>query len=313
MAKLWCLAVGAPCMLLLTSCVDFEDWADSDRYKDDFHYAYAFAPGGSLSVDNQNGSIEITSWEQDSIEINGTKYASSKALLDDLKVDINHDSGHVRIRTLRPDWTHGNSGVRYAIRVPRRIQIDDVGSTNGSIRLEMTEGNARLHTTNGGIRVLEVKGEVTARTTNGRIQANRIEGNVAAHSTNGSIDCDSTNGSLDAGTTNGSIEARVADPSTNWPMKLETTNGHIDLTLRGSRLPDVRATTRNSAITLHLPESANAKVRAETSHHSSVTSDFEVLTHGGSRTRSELEGNIGSGGPLIELETRNGSIKILKM
>ena len=314
MPKLWCVAVGAPCLLLLTSCVDFEEWADSDRYKEDFHESYPINAGGTLSVDNTNGSVDITSWEQNTVEVNGTKYASTKSLLNETKVDISATAGSVRIRTLRPSWSsHGGSGVRYSIRVPKRIQLDEISSTNGPIRIEMIEGNVRAHTTNGGIRLYRVKGEVNVRSTNGRIETQDIVGNIRARTTNGPIEADASEGTFEAATTNGKIEARLVDPSPGWPLKAETTNGHIELTLKGSRLPDVRAETHNSSIVLHLPASANARVRAETSRHSSITSDFDVSTHGGTRGRSELDGTIGSGGPLLELSTRNGSIKILKL
>ena len=129
---------------------------------------------------------------------------------------------------------------------------------------------------------------------------------------NGSIKVDAVHGSLDATTTNGSITAALENPSSNWPLKLHSTNGHIDLTLKGSKIPDVRAETSNSSITVHLPAAVNARVHAETSH-SSVTSDFDVLgSQGGSKSKTELEGTIGSGGPTIDLSSSNGSIKILK-
>ena len=60
----------------------------------------------------------------------------------------------------------------------------------------------------------------------------------------------------------------------------------------------------------------NARVHATTSRHSSVTTDFDELFHGDEDDRrgrrSEVEGRIGSGGPLIDLSTSNGPIKILK-
>lgn len=305
---------AAAAMLALTSCIDFADWGDSDRYKEDFHYTYPLNPGGTLSLENTNGPVEIMGWEQGTVEINGTKYSSSKALLDELKVDVNATPTAVRIQTIRPHlFEHGNGGVRYSIRVPRRAVLDQIVSTNGGVRIEMIDGNARVHTTNGSIRVREVKGDVDARSTNGRVEADRVEGNAKFITTNGSIEAEASHGSFEANTTNGRIEARLTDPATNWPVRLHAANGRIDLTLKASVLPDVRAETANSSIALHLPSSANAHVRAHTSHNS-ISSEFDLPTHGyGFHRTSDIEGNIGSGGPLIELTTRNGSIKILKL
>jgi hypothetical protein len=96
-------------------------------------------------------------------------------------------------------------------------------------------------------------------------------------------------------------------------VRAESSNGHIDLTLDAKLLPEVRASTSNSSILLRLPASANARVRAGTSH-ASITSDFDGLQSDAYRRRhSELHGTIGGGGPLIDLTSSNGSIKILKL
>lgn len=300
----------AALVLGLTGCLDFADFGDSDRYKEDFHYSYPLTPGGTVSVDNSNGSVEISGWEQNTVEINGTKYARSKMLLDEVKIETNASTGSVRIRTIRPVDNHGGSGARYTIHVPHKVLLDTIATTNGSIKVEDVDGNARLKSTNGSIRTHQVHGQVDANTTNGALEAQEQDGNANLHTTNGSIKVEGTHGSLDAITTNGSITASLASPAANWPLKLHSTNGHIDLTLKGSPIPDVRADTSNSSITLHLPENVNARVRAVTSH-SSVSSDFDVLVQG-IKGKSELEGTIGSGGPTVDLSSSNGSIKILK-
>jgi DUF4097 and DUF4098 domain-containing protein YvlB len=303
--------VPAVLVLGLTGCIDFADFGDSDRYKEDFHYSYPLAPGGTVSLENANGSVEISGWDQNTVEINGTKYARSKMLLDEVKIDASTSGGAVRIRTVRPVDTHGGSGARYTIHVPRRVLLDTIATTNGSIKVDGVDGNARLQSTNGSIRTQKIHGELNAKTTNGALEAEDLDGNANLHTTNGNIKVDGTHGSLDAITTNGSITASLDHPASNWPLKLHSSNGHIDLTIKTSNIPDVRADTSNSSITVHLPGSVNARVHASTSH-STVTSDFDVLMAGGTKSKSELEGTIGSGGPTLDLSSSNGSIKILK-
>jgi len=65
---------------------------------------------------------------------------------------------------------------------------------------------------------------------------------------------------------------------------------------------------------VRLPAFANARVRAYTSH-AHVTSEFSELRNDDTRERkhSELNGVIGRGGPLIDLSSSNGAIKILKL
>jgi hypothetical protein len=55
----------------------------------------------------------------------------------------------------------------------------------------------------------------------------------------------------------------------------------------------------------------NAHVLAQTSN-SSVTTDFELRVQG-EFTKHRMEGTIGNGGPMIDLSTSNGAIRLVKM
>jgi DUF4097 and DUF4098 domain-containing protein YvlB len=295
----------------LGGCFYVGDWESSDAFKEDFHSTHPLSAGGRVSVESFNGSIDLTGWEQNSVEVNGTKYASSRNALDDLKIDINSTADSIRIRAVRPSDLHFRMGVRFSIRVPHKALLEMISSSNGKIQIEDVEGKTRLHTSNGAVRVSRLKGDLEARTSNGSIEARDVEGNVDFHTSNGSIRAEGIRGSLEAVSSNGSIIARLTDPARNWPVRVESSNGHVELTLDGKQLPDVRASTSNSSILIRLPATANARVRAHTSH-SAINSEFDEL-HSEGRHRSEMEGTIGSGGPLIELSTHNGGIKIQKL
>jgi DUF4097 and DUF4098 domain-containing protein YvlB len=300
--------------LLLVGCVDFADFGDSEAFKEDFHSTYPLTSGGAVSVETFNGSIELIGWEQNSVEVNATKYSSTRSGLDSIKIDVTQSPGSVRVRASHPTDLHWHMGTRFTIRVPRKSLLDLIATSNGHVRVEDVEGNAHLRTSNGAIRISRLKGDVEARTSNGSIEADYMEGNVNLHTSNGGIRAEATHGSFEATTSNGSINARLKDPATNWPVKVGSSNGHVELTLDAKELPEVRASTSNSSIVLRLPAFANARVRAYTSH-ASVTSEFDDLRNDDrhERRHSELNGTIGRGGPLLDLSSNNGSIKILKL
>lgn len=300
----------AAILLTLAGC-DIHDLNGSERYKEDFHYSYPLSAGGQLSVETSNGGVEIASWDRNTVEINGTKYASTQESLKAIKIDISAQPNSVRVRTIPPSGWH-NSGARYTIHVPRSVNLDQITTSNGGIRVEDIDGTARLKTSNGGIHEVRSKGELTATTSNGGIDVEGHEGNVHAHTTNGHVNVEAAHGSFEAETSNGSIEAHLRDPNPGWPIKAGSSNGHIDLTLDASKLPDVRATTSNSSILLRLPAKADARLRATTSN-SSITNEFEITIPPGEHSKHHLEGTIGAGGPSLELSSSNGSIKILKM
>jgi len=288
------------------------DFGENDRYKEDFHRSFEVQPGAMLTVENFNGAIEISGSGGNTVDVSGTKYANSKELLNEIKVDMNASSGSVRIRTERPDFWNGGGGVRYTIRVPKKTILDRIQSSNGRIDVENVEGNTRLHTSNGAIRVSDVKGELNADTSNGRIEIRGLDGNASLRTSNGTIDAEASHGRFEARTTNGKIDARLNDPAPDGNVRLETSNGHVELRLDGKQVPDVHVRSSNSGIVLYLPASVNARVQAHTTG-GSIKSDFAgVSSDRDSKHSHDAEGTIGSGGRILDLETRNGSIELLK-
>jgi DUF4097 and DUF4098 domain-containing protein YvlB len=297
-------------VLLLCGCMI--DLGDNDRFKEDFHKSFEVDAGALLSVENFNGAIEITGAEGRTVDVSGTKYASTKDALSELRVDMQGSASSVRIRTERPDSWMGGGGVRYTIRVPKKMLLDRVQSSNGRIQVENIDGNARLRTSNGAIRATDIKGELSAETSNGRIEIRGLDGNANLRTSNGPIDAEATHGRFEAHTSNGKIDVRLSEAAAADPVQLETSNGHVELRLDGKEVPDVRVRSTNSGIVLILPAAANARVHAHTTG-GSIKSDFDGISdHRESHRSHDADGTIGTGGRTLDLETRNGSIELLK-
>lgn len=297
----------------LSGCV-IENFNGDERYQSDFRYSYPLKPGASFSIENFNGSVEIGGWDQNTIEITGTKYAHTEALRDEIRIEINHSDNAVSIRTVHPMDQHGNMGARYVIRLPRKVQLDRVVSTNGSLKANDLDGVAHLRTSNGSIHLGRLHGNVEAQTTNGSIEAEEIDGAAHLHTSNGHVRTEAVKGPVEASTSNGGIHIHEVAHGSNQGFRLSTSNGPIELTVDEQLKSDVRATTTNGSITLHLPASTVARVTAATTHNK-VTSDFDVTMQG--RIDSHhLEGAINgasAGSPTIDLTTSNGHIRLLKI
>jgi DUF4097 and DUF4098 domain-containing protein YvlB len=126
------------------------------------------------------------------------------------------------------------------------------------------------------------------RTVNGGIEASGIKADAEAHTVNGGVDLDAS-GTARAETVNGGITARLGRADWEGTLKLKTVNGGIEVVL---------------------PEGAGAQVKASTVN-GEIQTDFP-LTVQGRISRRKLEGTIGSGGRLLEMETVNGSIELRK-
>ena len=145
------------------------------------------------------------------------------------------------------------------------------------------------------------------RSTNGDIELSGGFGDVKAGTTNGDIRMEGGDGRIVLATTNGTIRGRDLRGS----VSADTTNGSIYLELDEVR-SDIRADTTNGSVNLRLGGEVNADFRAR-STNGSITVDFPVTIKGTISSRHRIEGQIGEGGPSIELETTNGSIRVNRM
>jgi DUF4097 and DUF4098 domain-containing protein YvlB len=300
-------------MFMLAGC-DIDDFngfninGNWQHFNRDFHYSYPCAAGSRVSVETFNGSVEITSWDEATIEIDGTKYGPSQAAADSLRIDIDRGAGSVAIRAVRPVERRNNQGARFSIKVPRTAVVERIASSNGSISTVDGIGPAHFRTSNASVRVERLRGRLDVETSNARIELVDVVGDAQLHTSNGHVDVRGLRGSFDATTSNSSIHAQI--DRTTSDVRASSSNGSIDLELPPDFPAGVRAHTSNSSVTVHLPSGANAHVIAST-NNSSIDSEFEMMVRGAT-SRNHLEGDIGKGGPLVDLDTSNGSIRILK-
>jgi hypothetical protein len=299
-------------VLALVGC-DLDDViAGSARFKEDFHFSHALAPGGRLSVESFNGSVEVVGWDRDEVEITGTKYASSEELLDALEIDFVGTDDLAQVRTVRPSGRRGNMGAKYVIHAPERARLDRLTTSNGSIKVDGFESDARLRTSNGKITVSRLRGHIEADTSNGAIALEDTRGQAVVSTSNGSIQADRVLGRFEAHTSNGSITAHIVPDEGGSPIQADSSNGSITLTLEEPPTSDVRATTSNATVTVYLPDATRADISANTSN-SSIRTEFDVLVSGLNKKKTELRGSINGGGPQVRLSTSNGGIRIFRL
>ena len=126
-----------------------------------------------------------------------------------------------------------------------------------------------------------------ARTVNGEIEARGIADEVEARTVNGAI----------------VVEG-------NGPVSAETVNGGIEARLAGEVSEDLRFKTVNGGIRLVLPNGTDADVDIGTVN-GSIDTDFPLTIRGRWGPKS-ASGEIGAGGPEIEVSTVNGSIALVR-
>jgi DUF4097 and DUF4098 domain-containing protein YvlB len=110
-------------------------------------------------------------------------------------------------------------------------------------------------------------------------------------------------GDIDADTVNGSIVVRDA----GGEIELETVNGRIELELGSAVNHNVSLDSVNGTIEVFL--AGAAEIRAETVN-GRISNDFGIEVKKGKYVGSSMNGSIGGGGPVVEIDTVNGGIKV---
>ncbi len=270
--KLFPLSLLAVVLLIATPA-----WADV-REEETVERTVDLASGGEVVVEATNGSIEVETWDSGQVRVVARKkarassVAEARELLDQVEVIIEESGGSVRISAETP-----RSGW--------------FGGDSAHVSFQITmPADAELDASsqNGSIEVRDLGARARLETQNGSITARGVGGPLEAESNNGSIKAFDVRGAVQAETTNGSIKAEIDATDLGDDMRIKTTNGSIELRLDAGVAASIYARTKNG----------------------SVSSDFD----GGvmDRRRRTLDLDLNGGGPRVELESSNGSIRVRK-
>lgn len=306
----WMLSLAASLLKFLMGCGQ-EDFGSAARYTQDFQHTYPLQAGGRLSVETFNGAIEVSGWDQETVDISGTKYAATPELRDAITIEIVASPNAIAIRTIRPSDRRDNMGAKFIIRVPRRTQLERLTSSNASIQATDIDGGGRIHTSNGAVRLLNMRGELDVQTSNAGVEVRNLEGSSVVRTSNGGVRAEGVRGGFEAYTSNGGINVQLLSSEPGRAVTLESSNAGIELSLGADHRNDVRIATNNGGITVRLPASIGARVRARTSN-AAIATDFELKLQG-TISQNHLEGTIGGGGPTLDLSTSNGNIRLLRL
>jgi DUF4097 and DUF4098 domain-containing protein YvlB len=183
--------------------------------------------------------------------------------------------------------------VYYEIAVPAGTDVD-IASNNGNMWVDGGCRNVSVKGRNADIEIKRPTGLVVAESINGRIRVIDAPEGGRIHTENGNVYADVRGGRLDAATTNGIIYAELLEPVED-----------------GAPLEGAKLTSQNGGVTLLMKEGLSASIAART-ERGTVVSYIPIDTSGGIQQRRVLEGEIGSGGARIELDTLNGNIRIAR-
>lgn len=195
----WLGAVlGTVCALLIFA---LEAHASDHRgaLTEELHQTYAITPDGHIELDNINGPVHISSWDQNAVKVDAVKYADTKERLDEAKIEIDSGKDYLSIRTRYPEhnnnWNWGShnnpASVEYTLTVPHTVRLDEIKLINGSLDVAGVSGEVRASCINGRLEVHNLAGRARLATINGRLDAHfdQLSGSwVELNSVNGAVE-----------------------------------------------------------------------------------------------------------------------------
>lgn len=252
-----------------------------------------------LTIKNQNGRINVTSYDGKDIVIEPTLLTSRKRQDDadqvkkfDYTVDKTAETISLAVdegRTIGFGFTSRERLrlVKLDVKVPASFSVD-LKSDNGEINVRDLKGDVSVDTDNGKISVNDIGGDAILKSDNGLVKAIKMKGSVEVRTHNGMIHVEDANKNVSARTDTGKVFIKSPQLSGDWDA--QTDLGMIEVIV---------------------PETASASFRAETDI-GSTSSEFPLTKNSDDVVGGISTGAIGDGTYQVQLKTDAGSIAINK-
>jgi DUF4097 and DUF4098 domain-containing protein YvlB len=256
------------------------------------------ARGARLSLENASGSVEIHTWERDSLRIQARHAAGTKVV-------IRADQSSVAVHAASQ---HGHAeSVDYDITAPAWISIRIEGNHN-DVSIEGAQGDVSVENVAGDIAITRDSGSITANTIEGQVTIEGGRGKVEVSSVNDGINIKGSSGEISAETTNGSISLSRLDATA---IDVATING--DVTFDGTIADNGRYSfnSHNGDIVLSIADTVNATFNVRT-YNGEFNTSLPMKGPERSTVRRGKRASfvLGTGSADVDLESFGGEISV---
>ncbi|HKV28782.1 MAG TPA: DUF4097 family beta strand repeat-containing protein [Candidatus Acidoferrales bacterium] len=226
-------------------------------------------------------------------------------------ITIGHEEDHDLMR---------NISISYEITTPAETRLHSA-TGSGNQTVEGLNGSVESTTGSGDLKLSNIGGDTTSRAGSGDVTISNVKGAVHAASGSGSIQAEGVTGAMNASTGSGDIiltqtgAGDVEASSGSGSVKINGVKGAVrvgtgsgNIRAQGTPTGNWRLHTGSGDLTVELPEKTSFELYAHTSS-GSIHSKFPITVQGTISPR-DLHGQVGSGGPTVELRTSSGTIHI---
>ncbi|WP_372871324.1 DUF4097 domain-containing protein [Shewanella sp.] len=274
-----------------------------------------------LEVKVQRGQVELSPWDKNTIQVQGTLDELSEGLV------FESQSGRILLEDKMPKSYQGKNsqGSALKISVPAGMALK-AESISADYQLNGLMGDVELGTVSGDITAASLTGQVSFNTVSGEIDASELSGKVNMETVSGTIqdknsssdeaNYKSVSGNIKLTTqaqtvlieqVSGDTEAQLANAGT---VKYNAVSGDAKLSLKGN--VKLSGESVSGDITLKLLDAANARVDINGGPGGRI--DNNLSGDAPSKPKygpgSSLDMQLGDGTGIIELSTLSGKVTL---
>jgi hypothetical protein len=236
----------------------------------DFRQSFNLAPGGSITIKNVSGDINITGYDGATVEVIAYKEGRDR---NQVSVENLSTANRVSLRADYEEHCNCDASLRFEVKVPRsvRFNFDEISTASGNLNAENVTGRVEMNTASGDVMLTGVSGEIRASSASGSVKVRDAAGNVSASSASGDVDVELT---------------RVEGEG---DMRFTSASGNVNVRLPASIDARVEMSTVSGSIETNLP------IEVKNSEHGP-----------GSRAR----GQLGGGSRLLKISSASGDVSL---
>ena len=165
-------SLAAAAVVLSAACIMVMDPEQTTSWqpRGEFRRTVEFAAGGTLTLENKAGNVEITGWDKDAVEVVAQGAAAEPGEKRKVRaygfweikpdVEIKQTDGSLSIRTRPFDGPGDLPAVDYTIRVPNSILLSGIRMGKGNLTVSDVFGRIEVSLDRGDLAVSNFSGSV---------------------------------------------------------------------------------------------------------------------------------------------------------
>jgi DUF4097 and DUF4098 domain-containing protein YvlB len=244
-----------------------------------------------LELTTASGEVSIAGTATDTVsgtatrKAGGRTQADAEAALGTITV-VDSLDGTVMLLSARLPGERRPLGCGFTLSIPETLELA-VSATNSPVTVSGIHARVSVTTSSAQVSVTGTEGPLAISTTSGPINLLDTEGDATLSTRSAPVSVQVHSGPIDASTTSGAITCELGPTGPLDPVRLETSDGPVDLYLPGDVSARITACTTNGIITIH-----------------GFTVQYAV------QTPDSVVGIIGTGATQVDITTTNGNITV---